>query len=235
MPLLSPAVREATAAKLEAGMVDKVTLVHFTREPSPLILLNPAEGEDCAFCLETRRLLEEVAACSDKIELVVYDFKADRAKAEEYGVDMVPATIVAGREDAGTRVRIFGIPSGYEYTSLIEAMIDVSKGETSLSPKTKEAVRAIDRDVHLRVFVTPTCAFCSQAVRLAHQFALESPFVKADMIESMEFPRLSDRFGVRGVPKTVINETLSFEGAVPEETFLENVLQAVASFPAEKN
>jgi glutaredoxin-like protein len=226
MALLNSAVREATRKKFEAEMAAEVTLFHFTQEPSRLILLNPVGGQECFFCKETKQLLEEVAACSDKLELVVYDFKADKAKADEFGIDKIPATVVMAEKDAG--IRIFGIPSGYEYTSLIEAVIDISKGQTSLTPKTKEALQAIDRDIHIQVFVTPTCPYCSIAVRLAHQFALESTFIKADMIESTEFPHLANKFNVYGVPKTVVNDTISFEGSVSEETFLENVLKALA-------
>ncbi|MFQ6109721.1 MAG: thioredoxin family protein, partial [Candidatus Aminicenantales bacterium] len=66
------------------------------------------------------------------------------------------------------------------------------------------------------------------AVRLGHQFALESERIRADMVESTEFPHLAQKYSVFGVPKTVINETISVDGAVPEETFLENVLRAVS-------
>lgn len=225
MTLLNDEVREATRKKFEAEMTNKVTLVHFTQEPSRLIVLNPLTSQDGFFCKETKQLLEEVAACSEKIDLAVYDFKADKAKADEFGIDKIPATVVMGEKDHG--IRIFGIPSGYEYVSLVEVIVDVSKGQTSLGPETKEALKGIDRDLHLQVFVTPTCPSCSLAVRLAHQFALESPFIKADMVESTEFPHLANKFAVYGVPKTVVNETVSFEGAVPEEVFLDNVLKAL--------
>jgi len=233
MALLNSDVREATRKKFEAEMAAKVTLLHFTQEPSRLILLNPVGGRECFFGKKTKQLLEEVAACSDKIELIVYDFKADKAKADEFGIDKIPATVVMAEKDAG--IRIFGIPSGYEYTSLVEAVIDVSKSQTSLTAKTKEALRAVDRDVHIQVFVTPTCPYCSIAVRLAHQFALESPFIKSDMVESTEFPHLANKFNVYGVPKTVVNDTISFEGSVSEETFLENVLKALAPPPPSEN
>ena len=112
--------------------------------------------------------------------------------------------------------------------TLIEGIQMVASGDSGLAPQTRERLSQLTEPVHIQVFVTPTCAFCSAAVRLAHQFALESPFIRADMIESMEFPDLADRFGVRGVPKIVVNGTVAFEGAVPEPVFLENVLKALA-------
>lgn len=57
--------------------------------------------------------------------------------------------------------------------------------------------------------------------------AVESSHVTGDVIEAMEFPDLSQRYGVRGVPKIVINETTEFVGALPEEEYLEHVRAAV--------
>ena len=66
-------------------------------------------------------------------------------------------------------------------------------------------------------------------MRLAHKLAIESDLVRADMVESSEFPHLANRYAVMAVPKTVVNEQVSFEGALPERDFLEGVMQAVKS------
>jgi len=226
MELLNKEVAEATKKKFNEEMEEKVTILFFSQEPSRLVVPDHLKGQECLFCKETRELLDEVSRLSDKIDLVVYDFLADKEKAAEYGIDKIPAIIIQRKEDYG--IRFFGIPSGYEYTSLIEAVIDVSKGKTSLSQKTKEALKDIDKDIHIQVFVTPTCPYCSMAVRLGHQFALESPRITADMVESTEFPHLAQKYNIFGVPKTVINENVFLEGAVPEETFLEHVLKALS-------
>jgi len=57
--------------------------------------------------------------------------------------------------------------------------------------------------------------------------AVESDLVTGDMVEATEFPHLALKYNVMGVPKTIVNETVSFEGAVPEATFLANVQKAV--------
>lgn len=230
MELLNKDVREVTAKKLEAELADKVTLHLFTQEPRLLVVPSSVPGIECLYCRETRQLLEEVAALSDKVELVVHDFEAEKDKAAEWGVDKIPATVVVGR--AGTGVRFYGIPSGYEYTSLVEAIVDASRGATGLAEATREALRALDRDVRIQVFVTPTCPYCTTAVRLAHQMAVESPRVRGEMVEATEFPHLAQRYAVFGVPKTVVNETEVFDGAVPEAVFLGHVLKAAGAVKA---
>ena len=66
------------------------------------------------------------------------------------------------------------------------------------------------------------------AVQLAQRMAIESDMVRADMVEASEFPHLVHKYNVFGVPKTVVNEGVSFEGAQPEPLFLAQVMKAVA-------
>jgi glutaredoxin-like protein len=226
MEILNKEVREATKKKFDEEMIKNVTIAYFTQEPGRLVVPDYLKGQECLYCKETRLLLEEVKALSDKIELIIYDFVGDNDKAAEYGVDKIPAIVITGEKKYG--IKFFGIPSGYEYGSLIEAIADVSRGKTGLSQKTIDALKALDQEVHIQVFVTPTCPYCTTAVRLGHQFALESPLVKAEMIEATEFPQLAHKYNIFGVPKTVINDAVFIDGAVPEDTFLENVLKAVS-------
>ena len=64
-------------------------------------------------------------------------------------------------------------------------------------------------------------------MRLAHKFAIESDYITADMVEAIEFPHLANKYSVYGVPRTVINETVHQEGAVPEPMMLAKLLEAV--------
>ncbi|HNS06246.1 MAG TPA: thioredoxin family protein [Candidatus Saccharicenans sp.] len=224
MEMLNEEVRDFTRKKFEEELVNPVELIFFMEEKSPLIVPGQPDSTDCQYCPEIKQLLEELSKLSDKIKLTVYDFKKDADRAAEFHLDRIPAIII--KTDTDTGIRFFGIPSGYEYMSLLEAIVDASRGQTELSPATKEALKKLKKDVNIQVFVTPTCPYCPMAVRLAHQMALESPHITASMIEASEFPELSQKYEVMGVPKSIFNETITLEGAVPEEVFLEQVLRA---------
>jgi len=86
--------------------------------------------------------------------------------------------------------------------------------------------------VQIQVFVLPTCPYCLKAVGLAHKFAIENDLIKADMVEAMEFPQLAQKYNVMSIPKTVINETVDFVGAFPEENFVEYILLAMKKPPS---
>ncbi|MCS4541999.1 MAG: thioredoxin family protein [Euryarchaeota archaeon] len=103
----------------------------------------------------------------------------------------------------------------------------VSIGTTNLSERTKDRLKSINKPIHIQVFVLPTCPHCPKAVRLAHQLATESDFIRADVIEATEFPHLAHKYNVMGVPKIVINEIIEFAGAIPEDHFIEHIMLAL--------
>jgi glutaredoxin-like protein len=219
MSLISEKDASFLREEFETKLVEPVKLVMFTQET------------ECQFCAETRQITEEIAALSDKISVDVFDFVHDKATADLYNIDKIPAIAIVRNADGQEKdygIRFYGIPSGYEFTSIIEDIVDVSLGESGLQPKTKEAIADLTEPVHLQVFVTPTCPYCPQAVRLAHKLAMESELITADMVEAIEFPHLSNKYHVHGVPRTVINETFHQEGAVPEPLLLAKLQEAVA-------
>ena len=182
---------------------------------------------ECQFCREARELAQEIAQLSKKVSVEVYDFVKDAKKVAEYEIDKVPALAVVGTQDY--RVRYYGMPAGYEFGTFLKDLKMVSKGATEISEKSRAKLASVNAPVHIQVFVTPTCPYCPMAVSLAHQFAIENPQVRADMIDVTEFPHLGQKYAVMGVPKVVINERIEFTGLLPEDQFLQHVI--VASRP----
>jgi glutaredoxin-like protein len=125
-----------------AEMAHPVRLIHFTQE------LNLEYGR------EVQQLLKEVAEVSDKLSLEVYNFLLDKEKVAEYGVDKVPATVIRDGKDYG--LRFFGLPAGYEFSALLDAVLSVSKGSSGLKEETRQKLRELTQPLHLQVFVTPT-------------------------------------------------------------------------------
>jgi alkyl hydroperoxide reductase subunit AhpF len=115
--------------------------------------------ENCAYCDETRQLVEEVAALSDLLSVEIYDLDADADLAAKYNVDKAPGLVIAAKEgeqvtDFG--VRLAGIPSGHEFTSLIQDILLVSNRDSGLNPQTREFLKGLDKPILLQVYVTPT-------------------------------------------------------------------------------
>jgi glutaredoxin-like protein len=215
-------IREDVAAQLKAEfakLVEPVRLAVFSQT-----MADP-ESE------QVRRLVEELAALDDRLSAEPVNFVLDRERVGELGIARTPAVAVLGAtRDHG--IRFYGMPSGYEFGALVDAILDVSSGDSGLTAETRAALAQVTRPVHVQVFSTPTCPHCPRAVRLAYRFAIESEHVTADGIEVTGYPDLARRYAVSAVPKTVVGETVDFLGAGPEEMLLRHILQAVGIEPA---
>jgi glutaredoxin-like protein len=174
---------------------------------------------------QVRRLVEELAVIEPRLHVESYNFVIDREKVEALGIARIPAIAILG-EDKDYGIRFYGLPTGFEFGTLIDAVLDVSKADSGLAPETRTALAALPRAVAIQVFSTPTCGYCPQAIRLAYRFAIESDRISADGVEVTGFPDLIQRYQISGVPKTVVGDRLEFVGAGPEEMLLQHVQEA---------
>ncbi len=214
MTLLNEEQRGIVRSYFDKEMRDNIKIILFTQ------MVN------CEYCPDTERILNEVSQLSDKISLEIKNFLSDEKDVKEYGIERVPAIVFLRGDNQDTGIRFYGIPSGYEFTSLIEMIIMVSKNDSGLNEKIKEKIRIIDKEINIKVFVTPSCPYCPKMVILAGKVALENKNIKTNIIEVIEFPELGEKYNVFGVPKTVINESIEFEGMVPEGYFIEHIEKA---------
>jgi glutaredoxin-like protein len=175
-----------------------------------------------------RQILDELASLHDRISVDEMNVVLDKERAAHFGIEHIPSIVLlAGGED--TRMRFLGAPAGYEFMSLVEAVIAAGTGESGLSADSKALIAEhVTAPLDIHVFVTPTCPHCPRAVTLAHRMAVESPHIRASCVEATEFLDLSQKFRVTGVPKTVVNATTEILGALPEDQFIRAIVQPSA-------
>lgn len=214
MALLSEQDRQVVARHL-AAITNPVTILFFTQTigaPDTVLV--------------ARQVLDEVVSLSNQITLEEVNFVLEKERAAAFGVEGVPAVVLL-RNGQDTRVRFLGAPSGYEFMSLIEALILAGTGESGLTAESKQLIADyVVAPMDIIVFVTPTCPHCPRAVTLAHRMAVESPLIRATCVEATEFLDLAQRFQVTGVPKTVVNGTIEILGALPESGFVRTAVSA---------
>ena len=104
-------------------------------------------ARDIDFGAETQRIAEELAALSDHVTC--------RVEEEPEGFERYPAVAVRPEgEDAG--VVYYGLPWGYELASIVGGILEAGKAASSLAGESLERLAALDRDLAIDVFVTPT-------------------------------------------------------------------------------
>jgi glutaredoxin-like protein len=206
------------AAEILARVANPVRLILFTQE------------SECRFCKDAVGLSQELAGLSDKLSVEVYDLQKDAAKATEYDVDKAPAFVVAGDRDYG--IRYYGVPAGFEFTTLLSLVELVGSRDSGLKPETKVKLAGLTSPVAIQMFVTLTCPVCPGAAVTAARLAIESDQVSLSIIDAAEFPQLAGLYNVMAVPRTVVNRGHAFEGALPEDRFIDEVLMGASGLVA---
>jgi alkyl hydroperoxide reductase subunit AhpF len=125
----------------------------------PVEIIYFSKQDPCKTCDDTYHLLDEITSISEKLHLSTYNLDENPQLAELYHVNLAPGLVILGREagdllDYG--IRFSGIPSGYEFSSLIHTIILVSRRDSGLKPEVREDLKRLTNPVNLKVFVTPT-------------------------------------------------------------------------------
>lgn len=189
-----------------SGLDSKVTLTYYNKntEVAPYI----------------KNMLTELSELSEKIELKTEEYTDD---AKKIGIDNAPAIKITSEHIKGNIV-YFGIPSGYEFGALLQGLIVASTGKTEISTETKEFLSGLKDNLLLEIFVTPTCPHCPVSAYLGYSLAIESEKVTTHVYEASEFQKISQRYGVSGVPHTEINKGQgNYIGGYPEKEAIEKI------------
>ena len=132
----------------------------FEKLSQPVQVLLFVSKDKQAACEPTQQLLEELIPLSDKLALSVHDLVAEPELARQYGVqDKAPAIVMAARDGAQITdygIRYLGVPSGHEFSTLIQDLLLVSGRDSGLSKQLRSYIKALSKPLHLEVFVTPT-------------------------------------------------------------------------------
>lgn len=215
---------EIIKTRFDNELQGEVTLYVFTRDDRLVIPGRPP----APYARETVEIMKELAALSDKLSVKVIDANSDQVTVEQFNIEVVPAIVLVDEAGKDYGIRFYGLPGGFEFAALLDAIINVSRGEAHLLDEAvEERAGALEDPVHLKVFVTPTCPHCPGAVRTASALAIISEQVRTDVVDATQFPELAQRYQVFAVPRVVINDNKYFEGNLPPEQFIGRIEEAL--------
>lgn len=220
--------QEAIRTKFAQELLGPVKIDYFTQKELDIIV--PGR-EPCVTCKPTRQMLQELAALSDLISLRVHNIEDEREEAARFGVERIPGIVLRGRDTAS--MKLYGMPAGSAFPTFLDTISDVSCKAVLLSPESVKALRKVKEDLRVKVFVAPMCPYSPGPARAAFQMSIANPRVKPEVIQADEFPALAQRYDVKAVPLTVIEERIVVVGAVPEKALVEQVVKASQSTAAQ--
>lgn len=218
MALIDERTKEQVRERLARTLGGPVELTLYRRPDSGRLILPGGLGcQTCDAAEELARALVDLAP--DQLRLTVIDVSQEAGE-----VEAVPSLTVS-RPGEGARITFQGLPGGYEFATLLDAVERTSGSGGELAPELAGRFAELDEEVEVMVFVTPTCPYCPGAASMANRMALASPRVRSLVVEANEYPELADRYQVQGVPRTVVNRSGAFVGALPEAMFVDSVLR----------
>lgn len=138
-----------------AELRSDVTLTVVTREKSRLVLPGARDDADAADAsAEVKQIVDEVAAASPRIKVTHVDAAADADRAQALAGAHLPAIVFGGAQSKGT-LRYFGLPAGYEMSTLVATLMDLGSGEAMVPAEVSAELAKLTAPVHIQVFVTP--------------------------------------------------------------------------------
>jgi alkyl hydroperoxide reductase subunit AhpF len=127
----------------------------FNEMTSPVRLLFFTQTLGCETCPQTRQILDELPPLSDKISIEEVNLVLEGDKAKQYGIDRVPAIALVS-EEKDSRIRFLGTPAGYEFISLIQAILLVGGRPPGRTQENPQSHAAVNKPLTMQVFTTPT-------------------------------------------------------------------------------
>ena len=217
MPILDKANLDNLTGKFESQLNSAVSLRLFTQNNSELII----PDRKCDTCLTTEKILTAISSISDKLNLEIIDFYKPSDELSGLKIDRIPATLIG---QTG-RAIYYGIPSGYEFSTLVNSIINASRDCQNLSVDTIKNLTEIENLIKIKVFVTPSCKYCPEIAELTLSLALQFSNIQTEVIEIQEYPELADNYDISTVPVTVINDKIRLAGQFSSNTLVETIVK----------
>lgn len=205
---------------LDPGIIEKH--LRFLENDVKLILF--LQESECPHCANARNFIEKLSSITQKIQAITYNYAINNEMVQKYHIRHIPAIALIGKKDYG--IRYYGVPADMELFHFLDDIVDVSRGEAGLSEEVSKKMAQINWPVHLQLFISHRCPYSRSASKLAIEAAIINDFISVDILDAMEFPEDAEKYGVRGIPYTVINEKRSFYGALAGEDFAQQLIVA---------
>ncbi len=137
---------------------------------------------------ELLEMLDQVASCSEKIDVV---------KDNEL-VDVPSFSIKKNNEETG--ISFCGIPGGHEFNSFILAILNSAGFGKMPDEEIKERIVALKGNINLNTYVTLSCPNCADVVQSLNLFAALNPAISHTMIDGALVIEQAKALNVEAVP-----------------------------------
>ncbi len=177
------------------------------------------EEKNCEYCEEIKELLKELKEINENIHVKF-------EKNGKSGNSTKPYIEIKGSNKG--KIFYHGLPAGYEFLPFLKAILYASnKKHIDIDREVENKLEEIKKPVEIKVFVTLTCIYCPIVAETSYVFSTLNENIVTHIIDTSEFPHLANKYNIRAVPHTFINDRLSFVGAVSPDFFLLKIFESL--------
>ena len=139
--------------------------------------------------------MEELSSLTDKLSVEISDEGED-----------APLVRICRADGSWTGLAFHGVPGGHEFTSFVLGLYNAAGPGQAVDEESLAKIRAIDRNVDMKVLVSLSCTMCPELVTAAQRIAAENGKVTAQVYDLNHYPEIRDRYNVMSVPCLVIGD-----------------------------
>jgi|SRR5690554_3768381 len=201
---------EQTANQLKdifSNLEKSVTLVRFTKN-------------DCENCHIVEKLFNELLDLGSFLKVKTYNIDENPHIKEQYNIKDAPSYVLLDNNNKRFGATFYGVPAGHEFNTLITSITDAGKSKEPFNDDVVLDIKAINKPVDIKIFVTASCPNCPAAAINVSRLAQINNNIATTIYESQTFNTLAEEYKVTGVPKIIINETKEIMGNQPIEDFI---------------
>ncbi|MEF9934124.1 MAG: thioredoxin family protein [Clostridium sp.] len=176
-----------------------------SRIESKVTLATVIDGEN-EKSTELLDLAIDIASLSDKLEVIAYEKGEDTGFEEKIHADKFPVLSLLNSNGDYSGVKFHGVPGGHELNSFILAIYNLAGPSQNLNPATIESIKAIDKNLNIKVCISQSCHLCPDVVVATQRIAIENPNIETEMVDVMDFKDIRKKFKIMSVPAIIIND-----------------------------
>ena len=153
---------------------------------------------DSPIAYELNEYIHELASLTDKLSVTI-----QKGEGDDY-----PYVSVYKNENVDSGLAFHGVPGGHEFTSFILGLYNASGCGQQIAPDTLANIKAIDREIDLKVLVSLSCTMCPELVVATQKIACVNSKVRAHVYDVNHFPKLKEKYNVMSVPCLIVNDDI---------------------------
>ena len=148
-----------------------------------------------------------------------------RTETKKEDLPAYPALKLTDKEEK-VQIYYLAIPEGREWKPFLNALKSISQNKNFLNENETNRIKKINKQVEIKIFITPFCLFCPAVVDKANQLSIAQNLIKTFIIDATHYPDLVQKYKVTASPTVIINEDYILAGEEAREKLLEFVEKA---------